>query len=118
MRIASRELSRVGSLLLKIAVVCLCAVLMPGALFAQENPTGTIAGKVSSVTGLPIAGARVTITNKNTGQTSSVETDAAGTFTSSSVAATDYDLHVEAKGFISVKGSVTVPAGARNFNVP
>jgi hypothetical protein len=112
MRIASRELSRVGSLLLKIAVVCLCASLMPGVqLFAQENPTGTIAGKVASVTGAPIAGARVTITNKNTGQTSSVETDAAGNFTSAALAATDYDLHVEAKGFISVKGSVTVPAG-------
>jgi hypothetical protein len=58
---------------------------------------------------VPIAGARVTITNKNTGQTSSVETDAAGNFTSSALATTDYDLRIGGESFIT-RASVTVPA--------
>jgi len=43
---------------------------------AQDAGTATISGTVSSRKGGPISGAKVFITNKTTGQTTSVTTDA------------------------------------------
>src|SRR5579864_5525419 len=92
--------------LLNVAVgVVLAAMLLNSHAAAQENPTGSITGKVSSASGAPIAGAKVTIINKTTGQTSTVQTDAAGSFTSPGLAVNDYELRVEAKGFISTTAS-------------
>ena len=47
----------------------------PSVLFAQAV-TGTLLGTVSDSTGAVIAGAKVTVTNQNTGFTRTVKTDA------------------------------------------
>src|SRR5579864_4139031 len=105
------------SLLLKLNVplrvaggLVLAAALLTTHVVAQENPTGSITGKVSSVAGAPIAKAKITIINKTTGQTSNAQTGATGTFTAPDLAVTEYELRVDAKDFISTTESVTVQA--------
>ena len=101
MKIASGEKSRVGNRLLKTWVgLAFIGLLLSVYVSAQENPTGTLNGKVSSVSGGPISDAKVTITNRTTGQTSTVRTDATGGFSSSDLAVSDYSVTVDAKGFI------------------
>src|SRR5207247_8255459 len=51
------------------------------------------------------------ITNKSTGQTSTVKTDPAGGFTSPALAAADYALRIDARSFIATTVVVTVQAG-------
>jgi hypothetical protein len=85
---------------LHAASLFLLAVLCAPVL-AQENPTGTVSGSVTSTSGTPIEGASVVITNRSTGQTLSVRTDAAGAFAAVNMPVTDYAFHVDAKGFIS-----------------
>lgn len=113
MKIASGEKSRVGKLLLRTWVcVVFMGVMLGVCASAQENPTGTLNGKVSSVGGASISDAKVTITNRTTGQTSTVRTDATGSFSSADLAVSDYSVTVDAKGFISTSEVVNVQAGA------
>jgi hypothetical protein len=79
---------------------------------AVAQQTGSIAGKVSSAAGAAISGARVIITNKSTGQTSTVKTDPAGAFISPALAAGDYALRVAARSFLATTVVATVQAGA------
>ena len=77
---------------------------------AQE--TGNISGTVRSEKGGPVSTARVFITSKTTGQTTSVNTDANGDFTSAPLAASDYALRIEARSYVSKTTIATVTAGA------
>jgi hypothetical protein len=79
---------------------------------AQDSATTTITGTVSSTQGGTINGAKVFITNKTTGQTTSVTTDADGKFTSAPVAVTDFALRIEARSFVSKTTTLTTHAGA------
>ncbi|MBV9183478.1 MAG: carboxypeptidase regulatory-like domain-containing protein, partial [Acidobacteria bacterium] len=81
MRVALCEICR-GKSLERIGFLVLLsiAILVPRAS-AQEAVTGTIAGKVLSITGIPLADAKITMTNKSTGQTIATRTDAQGSFT-------------------------------------
>jgi hypothetical protein len=85
-------------------------VIFGGTAAAQQ--TGSIAGKVSSTAGAPISSARVIITNKSNGQTSTVKTDPAGAFTSPALAAGEYALRVDARSFIATTVVATVQPGA------
>jgi len=78
---------------------------------AQEAGTATISGTVSSSKGGPISGAKVFITNKTTGQTTSVTTDPEGKFTSATLAVADFALRIEARSFIAATTAVTTHAG-------
>jgi hypothetical protein len=61
----------------------------PSVLFAQAV-TGTLLGTVTDSTGAVVAGAKVTVTNQNTGFTRTVKTDAVGEYTR----AVDPDRHL------------------------
>src|SRR5437667_9898984 len=78
---------------------------------AQTTATGTTGGTVSDETGAIVNGAKVTITNKTTGQTSTLTTDANGNFVSGPLTPTDYAVRVDAKTFVSASASVEVKAG-------
>ena len=86
------------------------AMFLAGAA-AQETGSGSITGTVSSVKGGAIAGARVFITNKTSGQTTSVTTNAEGHFTSASVPAADFVLRIEARAFVAKTVAVSVHVG-------
>lgn len=90
--------------MLAVAAAALTAV-------AQDTGTGAITGTVTSAKGGAVAGARVFITNRTTGQTTSATTDADGRFTAASVSATDFVLRVEARAFVSRTITITVRTG-------
>ena len=70
----------------------------PSALFAQAV-TGTLLGTVTDSTGAVIAGAKVTVTNQNTGFTRTVKTDAIGEYTAPSIPTGTYTVLAEMDGF-------------------
>jgi len=111
MRIASGGMSG-GRELLKISLFVFVGIILSIQALGQENPTGSISGKVLSVAGAPISGARITITNRSTGQTTVVRTDATGSFSAPDLAVMDYSITVDARGFISTTAVVNVLAGA------
>jgi hypothetical protein len=70
----------------------------PSFLFAQAV-TGTLLGTVSDSTGAVIAGAKVTVTNQNTGFTRTVKTDGIGEYTVPSIPTGIYTVLAEMDGF-------------------
>jgi len=93
--------SRAGArfaLLALIAVLALLLSSVPG--FAQTGvSTGSIQGTVTDPTNAVVSGAKVTVTNKATGQTISTTTSSAGSYTSGSLVPGEYVIRVEGKGF-------------------
>jgi hypothetical protein len=95
-----------------LGLFSLIFVFFLSAAGAQDAATATITGTVSSTKGGPISGAKVFITNKTTGQTASVSTDANGKFTSASLAVSDFVLRIEGRSFVSTTITLTTHAGA------
>jgi len=73
--------------------------------------TGSVAGTVSDPSGAAIIGARVTITNRDTGQVYRVSTNSAGAYNSGALLPGNYRIQVVAKGFISVEADASVQIG-------
>src|ERR1051325_10055513 len=87
-------------------------LLWSGVLMAQTTVgTGSIVGTVTDPQDAVVSGARVTITNTQTGQVGSLTSNAAGAFTSGPLAPGEYKVQVSAKGFSSVSIPVTVQVG-------
>jgi hypothetical protein len=82
------------------------------AVSAQETPkTGVVNGIVSSTSGTPLPGARVTIAGRATQTSVVVKTDSAGTYTSEPVPAGVYYVRVELKDFDTTSLRIEVKAG-------
>lgn len=94
--------------------IALIAVLLwqPLAMgqLGDDNPVGTVNGKVLSANGSPIENARVTITNKTTGQTVIAHSNPAGEFAAINLPVSDYAFHVDAIGFISTSATANIEA--------
>jgi Carboxypeptidase regulatory-like domain len=73
--------------------------------------TGGISGTVVDPTGAAVADAKVTITNRDTGQVFSFVTTSAGTYSSGSLIPGNYTVRVEAKGFKTEVVNLTVQVG-------
>ena len=73
--------------------------LRPVMLQAQGETTSAIAGSVRDATGAAMAGARVTITNVETGLTRSIATDDAGRFSFPQLRPGAYSVKAAADGF-------------------
>ena len=89
----------------------LLALTMISGAFGQdtdETEVGTISGTVTSTKGNPLTGVRILITDRLTGKTSAVRTDATGKYTSGNIAATEYTVRAEARSFITATSSATV----------
>lgn len=102
--------------------LCLACALVPPS-FAQTHsgppsspPTigGSIMGKVSEKHGGPLAGARVSVSNIQTGATSSVATDANGQFTVENLPAGSYKISISANGCTPQEDKVTVKPGHKS----
>lgn len=89
------------SLFLFAAIVgCMAIALSPSTVHAQATiSTGNISGTVTDPSGAAIVGAKVTITNKETGQVLDFVTTSAGTYSSGGLNPGNYTVRVEAKGF-------------------
>jgi hypothetical protein len=85
-------------LLLSSAVVC-----------AQTTiSTGSIVGTVTDPQGALVAGAKVTITDKTTGQVITISTTSAGAYASGSLIPSRYVVRVEAQGFRTTEETIAV----------
>jgi len=111
---ASQRMSHGGQFFLHTLLAILLACSVVSGLLAQddETETGKIKGTVTSTRGGPISGARILITDHNTGKTVALRTDAAGAFASGELAASDYTVRAEIRSFITTTALVTVKAGA------
>src|SRR5262245_28726700 len=89
----------------------LLAVFFVSANFAQV-PTGTLAGAVTDATGAVVPNAVVTLTNKETGATRTVESNSEGFYSAPSVPAGEYEVKVVAKGFSVLLRVATVLTGS------
>ncbi len=78
------------------ALICL---LFAARAFAQGETTSAIVGEVMDITNATIAGATVTIANRETGLKRPAQTDAAGRFNFPQLAPGTYSVTAEANGF-------------------
>src|SRR6476661_4497856 len=83
---------------MKCSFVAVLVLAFPLALAAQEF-RGTLSGMVTDPTGLPIAAAKVTITETNTGTKSQTTSDASGQYTAPFLLPGDYEITVRMDGF-------------------
>jgi hypothetical protein len=86
-----------------LAVLAVCAVLMTLGIvpvLAQTTiSTGSIVGTVTDPSGAVVSEAKVTITNKATGQVVTTTTTSTGNYASGALIPGDYTIRVEAAGF-------------------
>jgi len=73
--------------------------------------TGSIQGSVTDPSGAVVVGAKVTITNKATGQVITVTTTSSGAYASGALTPGDYSVHVEGQGFKTLDATVPVQVG-------
>jgi hypothetical protein len=76
----------------------MAVLVLPLALFAQEF-RGTISGMITDPTGAMVAGAKVTVTETNTGTRIPTVSGASGEYTAAFLLPGDYDITVELQGF-------------------
>src|SRR5229473_2078354 len=108
-RLFSRSITASFSLLVILAI----AIFSAGNAYAQVSGA-TLSGTVTDPSGAVIAGAKVSITNKATGVTRDVTTDAAGFYSAPNLLPGDYEVTVAAPGFSTTKESnITLTVGAQ-----
>ena len=94
-------------------VIAFAMVLLAGAFSSAQTTisTGSIQGTVSDPSGALVDGAKVTITNKATGEVTNLATNSSGVYVSGALQSGNYVVRVEAKGFKSVELAVPVQVG-------
>src|SRR5580700_4197077 len=98
--------------LIPIFIVVVLVLWMAAPLPAQSTvATGNIQGALTDPSGAVVAGAKITITNKDTGQVLRVTTSSAGTYNSGALVPGDYSVRAEATGFKTVEEGVVVKVG-------
>jgi hypothetical protein len=77
--------------------------------FSQASiSAGNIVGTVADESGAIVPGAKVTVTNKGTGQQLSLITNSSGIYNSGPLTPGEYTVHVEASGFTTTVVTLTV----------
>ena len=96
--------------------VVLIFVLTSISLPAQDS--GTVSGSVTDPAGKPVPNAKVSVKNATTGQLSEAQTDSAGHYTFSNLAAGDYQVSCSVEGAGQILANVTVTSGVeQNLNL-
>src|SRR5271163_4993940 len=102
----------VDLLIFALFFVALAAlVFVPGALHAQTNISGDIAGTVTDPSGAAVPGATVTATDTATGAVKVVKTGEAGAYRVSLLPPGAYTISVANAGFKATQLNVTVQVG-------
>lgn len=102
-------LSKLSCATKALVALCLSLQCLTTASFSQTTVAqGSVQGTVTDPSGAVVAGAKVIIRNKATGQVVNLSTSSAGAYNSGGLLPGDYLLRVEAKGFRTVELPVTV----------
>lgn len=110
--ISSRKVLRVAGLLVAVGIALSWSVaLLPSAYAQVSLSTGSLTGTVLDPQGAAVANARVSITNKDTGTSQVVTTNATGFYTSGALVPGNYSVKVEASGFKAAVLSAVVQVG-------
>src|SRR5713101_1849217 len=101
------------------ALVILAVTIAASPAYAQVSGA-TLSGTITDPSGAAIAGAKVTIANKATGENRDVTTNAAGFYLAPNLLPGVYDVTVAASGFSTAKESnVTLTVGGQpTLNLP
>jgi len=90
----------------------LVMLAMPTHVAAQATvATGSVQGTILDPNGASVPAAKVTITNKGTGQKITPAVTSAGEFNSGPIAPGDYVVRIEAAGFKAVEKAITIQIG-------
>lgn len=85
-----------------LLATALCALLLPAALLAQTNATGSISGRVTDPSGAVVPAAAVTLTSPGASIHRSVATNSTGRFLFSNLTPGYYNLKIVHAGFESL----------------
>src|ERR1700733_4779262 len=100
------------SKLIRFAIFITYVLLAATPLRAQSTvATGNVQGTLSDPSGAVVEGAKITIKNKDTGNTVSTVTSSAGTYNSGTLVPGNYSVRADAAGFKSVEQGVIVRVG-------
>ena len=81
------------------------------ALACYGQTTGELRGTIADGTGAGVPNAKVTVTNRATGESRSLETDVEGRFAAPLLAIGEYDIKVEKSGFRAATGRAEIKTG-------
>ena len=85
--------------------------MLPGGLAAQSSISGDLAGMITDPSGAAVPNAKITVTNKATGEAKSASSNAAGNYRVSLLRPGSYTLTATAAGFSTESTEVTVAVG-------
>ncbi len=98
--------------LIPVFIIAVFVLWIAAPILAQSTvATGNIQGTLTDPSGGVVAGAKITITNKDTGQLLRVTTSSAGTYNSGALVPGEYTVRAEAAGFKTVEQGVVVKVG-------
>jgi len=100
------------SKLIRFAIFITYVLLAATPLRAQSTvATGNVQGTLTDPSGAVVEGAKITITNKDTGQALHFTTSSAGAYNSGALVPGNYSVRAEASGFKTVEEGVIVKVG-------
>ena len=94
------RVSSVKLIVVVLLAVCVCSSLPA---WAQMSDTGTVVGRVTDPTGAVVVGARVTLTDPSTSQSSTATTNDAGRYIFVNVKPGIYNISITKTGFSTTK---------------
>ena len=98
--------------LVPVFIITVFVLWIAAPLLAQSTvATGSIQGALTDPSGAVVASAKITITNKATGQVLHVATSSAGTYNSGALVPGEYSVRAEAAGFKTTEEGVVVKVG-------
>lgn len=95
----------------KVRAVLFLLPLVAAGVARAQVPTGTIAGVVTDPTGAGVAGARISITNRDSGLSRNLVTLADGIYSVAALPPGVYQVKADAEGFSLLERAATVEAG-------
>ncbi len=95
----------------QIGLAMLLALTLLATLAFAQTGLGTVTGTILDATGAAIPGAKITLTNQDTGVVRRAESSAIGIYEFAAVPIGSYRLEVEAAGFKKYSGAFTLQAG-------
>jgi Carboxypeptidase regulatory-like domain len=91
-------------------VISLLIVFSVASSLAQQT-NAIVTGTVTNATSTPVPNAKITAKNRNTGETTTTQSDASGHFQFGALPLTDYEISVSADGFGPQTSKITLAAG-------